>query len=121
MILTLISLSFITAAWAQENSRGNTGEKARSYDDLARESATISKMSRREYKKTSHYKFFKHNEDLIDEYYERMEANAKKYKKMERVMKKPQYSDWSYFGHKRKPKKRPVGKRKYCEECGIVH
>jgi hypothetical protein len=58
---------------------------------------------------------------LIVEYQERMKANVKKYKVMARKMKKPQYSDPSYFGHKRKPKKRPVGKRKYCKECEIVH
>lgn len=57
----------------------------------------------------------------IKEYEERMIANVKKYKKMERKMKKPQYADPSYFGHKRKPKKRPPGKRKFCKECEIVH
>jgi hypothetical protein len=58
---------------------------------------------------------------LIVEYEERMKANVKKYKIMARKMEKPQYSDPSYFGHKRKPKKRAVGKRKYCKECEIVH
>ena len=57
----------------------------------------------------------------IKEYEERMVANVKKHKKMERLMKKPQYSDPSYFGHKRKPKKRKPGKRKFCQECEIVH
>jgi len=60
-------------------------------------------------------------DNLIVEYEERMKANVKKYKVMARKMKKPQYSDPSYFGHKRKPKKRAVGKRKYCDECEIVH
>jgi hypothetical protein len=58
---------------------------------------------------------------LVEEYHQRMEANAKRYKKMAKDMEKPQYSDPSYFGHKKKPKKRPVGKRKFCQECGIVH
>ena len=57
----------------------------------------------------------------IQEYQQRMKKNAKKYNKIERQKDKPQYSDPSYFGHKRKPKKRPVGKRKFCKECGIVH
>ncbi len=57
----------------------------------------------------------------IGEYEDRMQANAKRYKKEARLMKKPQYSDPSYFGHKRKPKKRPPGKRKFCKECEIVH
>lgn len=57
----------------------------------------------------------------VEEYEERMKDNEKKYKKMERMMKKPQYSDPSYFGHKKKPKKRPPGKKKFCKECGIKH
>lgn len=60
-------------------------------------------------------------DQLKQEYYDRMEANAKKYKKMDKDMKKPQYSDPSYFGHKKKPKKRPPGKKKFCKECGIWH
>lgn len=59
--------------------------------------------------------------DLVREYEERMEANAKRYEKEAKLAEKPQYSDFSYFGHKKKPKKRPVGKRKFCKECGIVH
>lgn len=57
----------------------------------------------------------------IEEYKQRMKQNARKYNKIDRQKDKPQYSDPSYFGHKRKPKKRPVGKRKFCKECGIVH
>lgn len=57
----------------------------------------------------------------IKEYEERMVANVKRHKKIERQMKKPQYSDPSYFGHKRKPKKRAPGKRKFCKECEIMH
>lgn len=60
-------------------------------------------------------------DNLIVEYEKRMKTNVHKYKVMARKMKKPQYSDPSYFGHKRKPKKRAVGKRKYCHECEIVH
>ncbi|WP_017731251.1 hypothetical protein [Nafulsella turpanensis] len=59
--------------------------------------------------------------DLVKEYEARMEANAERYEKEAKMAEKPQYSDFSYFGHKKKPKKRPVGKRKFCKECGIVH
>lgn len=61
------------------------------------------------------------DERLRKEWEQRMEANAKKYKKMAKEMEKPQYSDPLYFGHKKKPKKRPPGKKKYCHECGIMH
>jgi len=57
----------------------------------------------------------------IAEFYQRIKANAKTDRVMARKMKKPQYSDPLYFGHKRKPIKRPVGKRKFCKECHIVH
>ncbi|MDW7690978.1 hypothetical protein R9C00_20515 [Flammeovirgaceae bacterium SG7u.111] len=42
-------------------------------------------------------------------------------RKEARLAKKPQYNDAMYFGHKKKPKKRPPGKRKMCKECGMVH
>ncbi len=61
------------------------------------------------------------HEQKVAEFDARMKANAKAKAKMEKEMQKPQYSDPSYFGHKKKPKKRPVGKRKFCQECGIVH
>jgi hypothetical protein len=60
-------------------------------------------------------------DQLIVEYQERMVQNVKKHQKLAKEMQKPQYSDHAYFGHKRKPKKRPVGKRKFCKECEIVH
>jgi hypothetical protein len=55
------------------------------------------------------------------EYYERKAQLEKTRRKNERLQEKPQYSDPSYFGHKRPPKKRKAGKLKYCKECGIRH
>ena len=83
-------------------------------------------VARRNVSKVQSTKRFVHPYDFyfdqkIEEYEKRMVANVKKYKKMARLMKKPQYSDPSYFGHKRKPKKRGPGKRKFCKECEIVH
>jgi len=49
------------------------------------------------------------------------EARRKQYKKEERTASRPQYTNQAYFGHKKKPKKRKKGKRKFCKECGIVH
>lgn len=69
----------------------------------------------------NNHPYTKYYDRLIVEYGKRMKANVRKYKVMARKMEKPQYSDPLYFGHKRKPKKRPVGKRKFCNECGIVH
>ncbi len=72
-------------------------------------------------KKSSRRLSAKTHADLVKEYEERMEANAKRYKKEAKLAEKPQYSDPSYFGHKKKPKKRSLKKRKLCKECGIVH
>jgi hypothetical protein len=55
------------------------------------------------------------------EYYERVEAFAKTRRKNEKMLMTPQYSDPTYFGHKRPPKKRPPHKMKFCKECGIRH
>lgn len=59
--------------------------------------------------------------DNEQQYYERMAALEKTRRKNERMLDKPQYSDPSYFGHKRPPKKRPPGKMKYCKVCGLRH
>jgi hypothetical protein len=52
---------------------------------------------------------------------DRVAAVEKERRKVERMADKPQYSDPSYFGHKRPPKKRAPGKMKYCKECGLRH
>lgn len=59
--------------------------------------------------------------NAVEEFYERQELVAKARKKAEKESMKPQYSDPMYFGHKRKPKKRPPGKMKFCKECEIRH
>lgn len=80
------------------------------------------RKSKKTDKKLSYYEIFNRRMDQkIVEFRQRMKENAKEARKRARLMKKPQYSDPLYFGHKRKPKKRPVGKRKLCKECGIVH
>ncbi len=90
--------------------------------------ATTQRTVSANYSKDRTYSYFKfvHPYDFyfdqkVKEYEERMVANVKKHKKLEKLMKKPQYTDPSYFGHKRKPKKRKPGKRKFCTECEIVH
>lgn len=57
----------------------------------------------------------------VNDYRLRMQAVAKRNARQEKLARKPRYSDPTYFGHKRPPKKRPVGKRKLCKECMIVH
>ena len=65
--------------------------------------------------------FFKTQKEGKEEYEDRMKQVVKDKKKSVKILKKPQYSDKSYFGHKRPPKKRPLSKGKLCKVCGIVH
>jgi hypothetical protein len=55
------------------------------------------------------------------EFYERIEKAAKDKQRMLKILAKPQYSDPSYFGHKKKPKRRPPHKMRMCDECQIRH
>ena len=116
-LMCLYLVLFTIPMMAQrENSRG------RAEQDVSITTPEVhEKQNRRNYKKTFRYKYFKYHSDLIDQYHRRMKKVKRDRKRMARVMKKPQYSDPSYFGHKRKPKKRPVGKMKLCEDCGIRH
>lgn len=52
------------------------------------------------------------------EFYERVERAAKLRQKM--LLEQARYKR-SDFGHKRKPRKRPPHKMRYCNECGIRH
>ena len=113
----LVFLMFIMSftLHAQDSRTVDTNSKGKqSYADY-------SKQAQERWRAFKNHPINLYYDRLIVEYEERMIANVKKYKVMARKMKKPQYSDPSYFGHKRKPKKRAVGKRKYCKECEIVH
>jgi len=55
------------------------------------------------------------------EFYKRIEKVAKEKQRKLRMLAKPQYSNFLYFGHKKQPKKHLPYKMKYCAECGIRH
>ena len=77
---------------------------------------------KRSSKKVSAHKYLKRSsEQLIKEYHIRVRKAAKKYKKEQKLLKKPEYTNIEYYGHKKKPKIRKLGKRKFCKECEIVH
>lgn len=96
-----------------------------SYGQTSRESETKpippSQQTFSKKKKASKKSYKKNFDQGIKDYEDLMKANKKKYKKMEKGMEKPQYSDPTYFGHKKPPKKRSKDKRKFCKECGIIH
>jgi hypothetical protein len=54
-------------------------------------------------------------------FYVRAERVAKEKQYILRKMDAPQYTDFTYFGHKHKPKKHLPYAMKYCKECGIRH
>lgn len=116
-ILWSLIFIFCIAQASAQNTRENSRDDARSRAEI-RESSAEKRASKKKKLKRSIARQF---DQKIDEYYQRMEDNAKRRERMAREMQKPQYSDPSYFGHKKKPKKRPPGKKKFCEECGIWH
>jgi hypothetical protein len=114
-------MTFSVAALAQ-NTKDPKPDKSNSFEPFEAEHSTIQKKTmKKKGKKSSRAVFNNKMDRKIEEFDKRMQANAKQEKKKQREMLKPQYSDPSYFGHKKKPKKRPAGKRKFCKECGIWH
>ncbi len=59
--------------------------------------------------------------NAMDEHEDRMKEVVKAHRRAEKESLKPQNSDPTYFGHKRKPKKNKPGKMKFCKECEIRH
>ena len=125
----LISLDFTVSAQSRKNKVKSKNESSAptSYENFPSSknpgsSQASHKNSRRSIKKGSSKNNLMHQLDQkVVEYHQRVRDAQKRYKKMARLSQKPQYSDPSYFGHKRKPKKRAPGKKKLCKECGILH
>jgi hypothetical protein len=63
----------------------------------------------------------KQGKNEVEEFRSRLEKVYKEKAKEEKLADKPRYKDPTYFGHKKKPKKRPVGKQKFCKTCKIKH
>lgn len=64
---------------------------------------------------------FKTQAEEVADFRDRMEQVYKEKAKAEKEAQKPQYSNPLYFGHKKPPKKRKNGKKKFCKECGLWH
>lgn len=132
LLVIFLSIAFYKPLFAQRVQRDQKVEKKKEkspryternaeYDRGATYAIQPEKVSKKKHGRKKELTYSEQFDQKVKEYYERMEANAKKYKKMEKEMKKPQYSDPTYFGHKHPPKKRPPGKKKYCKICGMVH
>lgn len=123
-LLFILFFSF-TAAQAQTSGKKKKESSRENWDSPTRNPEEIFKSPERSRsQKTKTRRGNKRNKPVdvtMVKYEQQKKENAKKYAKMEKEMKKPQNSDPSYFGHKKKPKKRPLKKRKFCHECGITH
>ena len=116
LISVLLALS-VPGVYAQAKQK----KYATSRDNQVVDRGASFTTENRKVKKKNKYSLAYSYDKKVEEYEARMKKNAKKHEKMARLMEKPQYSDPTYFGHKRKPKKRPPGKKKYCKECGLYH
>lgn len=121
-VLIFLCLSCLTG-FAQKKKKTKSIEgKSNSFAPYApSEEKTEKRTIKKAKKKSFNAAYNKNLNQKVDDFEARMKANAKEDQRLARKMQNPQYSDPSYFGHKRKPKKRPVGKRKLCKECSIVH
>ena len=63
----------------------------------------------------------KKDKSELEKFRERMAEVRKEKRKEEKLAQKPQYTNPLYFGHKKPPKKRPLGKQKYCKVCQLKH
>jgi len=115
ILIALLCFSFV--GYAQNSRETGNDKKVSSEADRYATHSTNKKKYRKKSKKSNLGVY----DQKIKEFEARMETAVKNKKIAAREMKKPQYSDPSYFGHKKKPKKRPPDKKKYCKECGLYH
>lgn len=116
-LLALFVFASIAAYSQSKNTDTSRGRDQAEYD----RGATYQTQTKKAKKKKSKYSLAGEYDKKVEEYHKRMEANAQRNQKIAKEMEKPQYSDPTYFGHKKPPKKRPPGKKKFCKECGMTH
>ncbi|MDZ7606313.1 MAG: hypothetical protein U5K79_12170 [Cyclobacteriaceae bacterium] len=117
-ILVVLLLFCSSVVLAQSRDQGSSREPSSKSDRGATYDVRMSKQKKKGKSKNSMASQY---DRKVEEHHELVKANAKKNEKIAREMEKPQYSDPTYFGHKKEPKKRPPGKKKFCKECGMVH
>ena len=118
LIILALSLGVITLSLGQTSDPSNSGTPNSRNPGSSSDAYGGQRTSR----KVSAHKYFKGRpEALIDEYHQRVRKAVKRYRKEQRLMNKPKYSNPLYYGHKKEPKIRKVGKRKFCKTCEIVH
>lgn len=120
--LFCVSMLAMTVSWTYAQSTGEfSGPLPREPESKVREPAN--KKGIFSPRRAEAYKFKKQKvtRSAQYEFYKRVEVAAKDHQKELKKLAKPQYSNFLYYGHKRKPKKHPPEKMRYCPECGIRH
>lgn len=109
-LLFVFILTLFAFACLAQNSVDPTARSVESKKYFAPKRAKATKSKKRNVKNSAQYEF-----------YRRVEMAAKDKQRILKKLSKPQFSDPSYFGHKRKPKRRVPHKMKFCHECHIRH
>lgn len=116
-ITLLFLISFMAEAQEKSAPPTSKGDEMKRFE-FAKNYEANTKAKKKRRKKSSINSYY---DQKIVEFEERMKKNARRINKRQKRMKKPKYSDPTYFGHKRPPKKRPPGKKKFCKVCELVH
>ena len=127
--MTLLAIMLGGAAFAQETD--NTYESpSRDYgsEDAVLDYRPVIVVERNFFDRLRLHRLFNKRTVFEQFFWEKEKAYRKnkrrvirKYRRIGRLMKRPQYSDPMYFGHRDKPKKRSPEKRRFCKTCGLTH
>ena len=115
LLVGLVGTLFPFFSRAQSNSLGDRGPASVEEQSRTVHKQHITRKQRLLFRKPN----VKHTAEY--EFYVRIEKAAKAKQRMLRKLAKPQYSDFTYFGHKNPPKKHLPFAMRYCKECGIRH
>lgn len=119
LVVVLISVLFVDGLYAQAKEQSNPADK-----DFPTTLQPVNpvkyygpRKSKRKRKKTVTY-------NAKNDYYDRIESVWREQEKREKIFERGEATDFMkppYFGHRKPPKVRALGKRKYCKICGIRH
>lgn len=100
-------------------------QSTRDIDSPPKPPSSVYQSKKKEKKRFFLFNMFKKKQrsdvDEVTAFRKRMKKQLQEKAKAQQKANKPQYTDPLYFGHKKPPKKRKNGKKKFCKECGIRH
>ncbi len=116
----ICSATLATEAWSQ--SKETTAPADKNFPTTLQSVNPAQYYEPRKKKKKKSKKLITY--DAQNEYYDRIEDVWSDQEKREKSLKRGEPNDKMlppYFGHRKPPKIRAIGKRKYCKICGIRH